>query len=170
MENENKENITIEQQIVQILNKNKLIIASAESCTGGLIASTIINASGASNVIKESYITYSNEAKIKILKVNPSTIDKYSVYSKEVAREMVMGLYLVSHANVCISVTGLAGGSIKERGLGSCDFAIYINKDNIDILYEEHYENYGTRNEVRRNQVEHILQRVKGFLDKYFEV
>lgn len=147
----------LEQQIVDILDDLGLTISTAESCTGGLLASTIINASGASNVLKESYITYSNEAKIKILGVNPQTIDKYSVYSKEVAKEMVIGLHQISNANVSISVTGIAGGSITTASNGSCDYAILIKTSKLDFLYEEHYCNIGTRNDVRKDQVKHIL-------------
>lgn len=147
----------LEQQVVDSLDKLGLTISTAESCTGGLLASTIINASGASNVLKESYVTYSNEAKVKILGVNPQTIEKYSVYSQEVAKEMVLGLYQISQANICISVTGIAGGSITTKSNGSCDYAILIKTDKLDYLYVEHYCNMGTRNEVRSNQVKHIL-------------
>lgn len=156
---ENKK-MTLEQMIVNILKEQRLTISFAESCTGGMLASTLINAGGASSVLSESYITYSNEAKIKILGVKPSTIEKYSVYSKEVAKEMAEGLIKVTKTNIAISVTGIAGENDNTISNGSCDYAILINIDGNNYLYENHYNYLGTRNEVRKAQTTAILKKL----------
>ena len=98
----------LEQKIVDLLKAKNMKVSFAESCTGGLLAATLINASGASKVLDESYVTYSENAKQKILGVKKSTIDKFTVYSKEVALEMAEGLKNVTNADFCVSVTGIA--------------------------------------------------------------
>ena len=104
-------NISIEQKIVDCLKIKKWQISLAESCTGGKIVATLVNAKGTSKVLSQSYVTYSCDAKIKILGVKKDTLDCYSVYSKEVAKEMVEGLQKITKANICISVTGEAESS-----------------------------------------------------------
>ena len=99
---------TVEKTLVELLLKNNMTISFAESCTGGMLASTLINVSGSSNVINESYVTYSEEAKMRILGVSKETLNKYTVYSSEVAEEMAEGLKKVTHANVGAAVTGKA--------------------------------------------------------------
>lgn len=144
----------IENQIVEKLKKRKYHISFAESCTGGLLASTIINVSGSSSVIEESYVTYSNRVKMKVLSVAKETLDKYSVYSLETAIEMVKGLQRITHSDVCISVTG----ETESENQGACTyyFAILIH----DIMYTEKSEVKGLRNENRQMQVEHILSKL----------
>lgn len=114
---------TVEKTLVELLLKNNMTISFAESCTGGMLASTLINVSGSSNVINESYVTYSEEAKMRILGVSKETLNKYTVYSSEVAEEMAEGLKKVTHANVCASVTGKAE---DESGICKCDYCIIV--------------------------------------------
>lgn len=97
-----------EEILIDLLRKKNELLASAESITGGLIASSIIDIPGASDVIHESYITYSNEAKNKLLNVSYETIEKYDVVSRQVLKEMLDGLYEKSKANLCIATTGYA--------------------------------------------------------------
>lgn len=97
-----------EEVLIDLLRKKNETLASAESITGGLIASSIIDIPGASDVIHESYITYSNETKNKLLNVSYETIEKYDVVSRQVLKEMLDGLYEKSKANVCIATTGYA--------------------------------------------------------------
>lgn len=143
----------IENKLVKKLKELNYTISFAESCTGGMLASTIINVSGSSSVIKESYITYSEEAKMKILNVKKDTLNKYTVYSKEVALEMVEGLKKISNSDVCVSVTGIAE---SDNSLCSCDFAIMIN----DEIFVEKYETTGSRNDVRQSYTKHILTKI----------
>ena len=140
----------IEEKIVNLLKEKKMTVSFAESCTGGLLAATIINVSGSSSVINESYVTYSNEAKERILGVDKKTIEIYTVYSEEVAKEMAIGLKKVSNADFCISVTGMAESEEK-----SCRYHFAIATPN-KIIVKTAYEK-GLRNEVRRNQTMHIL-------------
>lgn len=97
-----------EEVLIDILKERNQKVATAESITGGLIASSIIDIAGASDVIKESYIVYSNEAKEKILNVSCETIKEYTVVSEQVLNEMLDGLKEISQANLCIATTGYA--------------------------------------------------------------
>ncbi len=152
-------NLSLEQQIVNLLTAKNWQISTAESCTGGLIVATLINASGASKVLSESYVTYSETAKRKILGVKKETLNKYSVYSKEVAQEMAKGLVKITHANICISVTGEAE---NEQNICKCYYCIIINNK----IYLEDVEFIGLRNEVRVFQTRHILKRIYDLLER----
>lgn len=112
--------VALEQRIVELLTKNNLTVTTAESCTGGMIASTIINVSGASEVYNEGFITYSNEAKIKYLGVNSSTLSEYGAVSSQTAYEMALGACKMTGANVSIVSTGIAGpgGGTKDKPVG----------------------------------------------------
>lgn len=154
------DNETIEQLLVKLLKKNNLTISFAESCSGGLMASTVINVSGASDVIKESYVTYSDEAKHKILNVKNKTIEQYSVYSKEVAVEMAKGLSFISKANICVSITGLAGGSTPNSNDGTYDACIIINYNSKEYIISFRKKEVGKRNDVRKRQVNYVFYRV----------
>ena len=152
---------TVEKTLVELLLKNNMTISFAESCTGGMLASTLINVSGSSNVINESYVTYSEEAKMRILGVSKETLNKYTVYSSEVAEEMAEGLKKVTHANVCASVTGKAE---DESGICKCDYCIIVN----DSKVLENVSFHGSRNQVRTMQTKHIMNRIIEILRGYF--
>ena len=106
--------------LIKLLNKKKLKISLAESCTGGLLASSITSISGASKVFNLGFVTYSNQAKIKVLKVNKNVIKKYGAVSHECCSAMVKNLSKISKANINVSITGIAGpkGSTKEKPVG----------------------------------------------------
>ena len=108
------------KSLVKILTKKKLKISVAESCTGGLLASFITSISGASKVFNLGFVTYSNQAKIKILKVNKNIIKKYGAVSHECCAEMVNNLSKISKANINVSITGIAGpnGGTKKKPVG----------------------------------------------------
>lgn len=152
---------TVGKTLVELLLKNNMTISFAESCTGGMLASTLINVSGSSNVINESYVTYSEEAKMRILGVSKETLNKYTVYSSEVAEEMAEGLKKVTHANVCASVTGKAE---DESGICKCDYCIIVN----DSKVLENVSFQGSRNQVRTMQTKHIMNRIIEILRGYF--
>lgn len=152
---------TVEKTLVELLLKNNMTISFAESCTGGMLASTLINVSGSSNVINESYVTYSEEAKMRILGVSKETLNKYTVYSSEVVEEMAEGLKKVTHANVCASVTGKAE---DESGICKCDYCIIVN----DSKVLENVSFQGSRNQVRTMQTKHIMNRIIEILRGYF--
>jgi len=108
------------KSIVKKLTKKKYNISFAESCTGGMLASTITSISGASKIFNLGLITYSNQAKIKILKVNKSIIDRYGAVSPECCKAMVIKLSNISKADINVSVTGIAGpnGGTKKKPVG----------------------------------------------------
>ena len=149
------ENENIEEVLVKRLKELKYTISFCESCTGGLLASTIIDVSGASSVINESLVTYSNESKIKYLNVSNQTIEKYDVASLEVAKEMSEGLFELTKSNVCVSVTGVAGPTSPnpEIPVGSVFFGVSINGET--TLFSNVFK--GNRSLVRQKAVKWIL-------------
>ena len=108
------------KSLIKILTKKKLKISFAESCTGGLLASTITSISGASKIFNLGFVTYSNQAKIKILKINKNIIRKYGAVSHECCVAMVKNLSRISKANINVSITGIAGpkGGSKKKPVG----------------------------------------------------
>jgi nicotinamide-nucleotide amidase len=120
---------TLEGVVVRLLKEKGMIVSTAESCTGGMLASTIVNVPGSSNVFKESIVTYSNQAKIKYLSVQKETLDRYGAVSKETVIEMAKGLYRETNADACISISGVAGptGGTKEKPVGLVHFGLLID-------------------------------------------
>jgi PncC family amidohydrolase len=106
--------------LVKKLKKKKLKISFAESCTGGLLTSSITSISGASKVFNIGLVTYSNQAKIKFLKVNKNIIKKYGAVSEECCASMVKNLSKISNAQINVSITGIAGpkGGTKQKPVG----------------------------------------------------
>ena len=107
-------------KILKLLTKKKLTLSFAESCTGGLLASSITSISGSSKVFNMGLVTYSNNAKIKLLQVPKKTITKYGAVSHETCLSMVKNLSKISKANISISITGVAGpnGGSKAKPVG----------------------------------------------------
>ena len=110
----------LSSEIVKMLTKKKLSISFAESCTGGLLASSITSISGSSKVFNMGLVTYSNNAKVKLLKVPKKIITKYGAVSYETCLSMVKNLSRISKSNISISITGVAGpnGGTKEKPVG----------------------------------------------------
>ena len=107
-------------KIVKLLTKKELTVSFAESCTGGLLASSITSISGSSKVFNIGLVTYSNNAKVKLLQVPKKTITKYGAVSYETCLSMVKNLSKISRSNISISITGVAGpnGGTKEKPVG----------------------------------------------------
>jgi len=112
--------INLSLKILKLLTKKKLTLSFAESCTGGLLASSITSFSGSSKVFNMGLVTYSNNAKVKLLKVPKKTITKYGAVSYETCLSMVKNLSKISKSNISISITGVAGpnGGTKEKPVG----------------------------------------------------
>lgn len=110
----------LSEVLFELLREKHLKVAFAESCTGGLIASQIVDNPGASEVFKMSLVAYDNEIKEKILGVNKATLEQFGAVSEETARAMSEGIYNLSGADLCISVTGIAGpeGGTPEKPVG----------------------------------------------------
>ena len=108
------------KSLVKKLIRKKLKISFAESCTGGMLASSVTSINGASKVFNLGLITYSNQAKIKILKINKNIIKKFGAVSPECCKAMVLNLSKISKANINVSITGIAGpnGGTKQKPVG----------------------------------------------------
>lgn len=120
---------TIEDEVAKILVKNNLTISVAESCTGGMVSSDLINYPGISSVFMEGCVTYSNEAKIMTLGVSDETLNSVGAVSEECAREMAIGVAKRHNTNIGLSTTGIAGptGATVDKPVGLVYFGIYIN-------------------------------------------
>ena len=146
----------MEEKIVRFLNEHNMMITTVESCTGGLIAARLVNVSGASNVFSEGYVTYSEDAKTKMVGVNPETIKKYNVVSEEVAYEMASGGAKTANADVAVSVTGVAGplGGTKDIPVGTVCIGVYYKNK---VITEKFMFN-GDRLQVRNQAVDKALE------------
>jgi len=124
-----KEEVTLEEAIVELLVQKNMTLTTAESCTAGLLAGRIMNVAGASSVYNEGHITYSNEAKERILGVSHDTLEKYGAVSRETAHEMAVGAAKAANADAAVSVTGIAGpgGGTPEKPVGLVYVGCYVN-------------------------------------------
>lgn len=117
---ENRRPDSPEEQVVRLLKERNLTVTAAESCTGGLIAGTLVNVAGASDVFGEAYVTYSNEAKQRLVGVRAETLEQFGAVSEETAYEMAAGAARAAGADVGLSSTGIAGpgGGTPEKPVG----------------------------------------------------
>ena len=148
--------------LIKLLIKKKLKISFVESCTGGLLASTITSISGASKVFNLGLITYSNKAKIKVLRVNKNIIKKYGAVSHECCEAMVKSLYKISKANINVSITGIAGpkGGTKQKPVG----LVYIGvKKGSKIQVNKCLFKSKKRSSIQKATVKKALNLVFGF-------
>ncbi|MBE6070494.1 MAG: competence/damage-inducible protein A [Clostridium butyricum] len=141
------EDISIEDVVAKLLIEKKYTISTAESCTGGMVASTLINYPGISEVFLEGAVTYSNEAKHKRLGVKNETLDKYGAVSEETAREMAIGIAREANTDVSIVTTGIAGpdGGTEEKPVGLVYIGVYVKGE---VKIEKHIFK-GNRSKVR---------------------
>lgn len=151
--------MTLEEEIVSLLRKYNLTITTAESCTGGLVAATLINVSGVSEFLKEAYITYSDEAKVKLLNVDPAIIDVFTVVSAPTAKAMALGGAKAANTDICVSVTGIAGpdGGSETQPVG----LVYIGLSFKGEATSRKFVFRGDRMEVRNQAVCEALKLVK---------
>ena len=152
----------ISQKIIKLLIKKRLKISFAESCTGGLLSSTITSISGSSKVFNLSIITYSNQSKINILKVPKKVIMKHGAVSYETCLSMVKNLNKISKTNISVSITGIAGpnGGTKEKPVGLV--FIGIKKGNKMLVKKYLFKNK-KRYLVQRATVNRALNLILGF-------
>ncbi|MFL2901403.1 MAG: CinA family protein [Candidatus Pelagibacter sp.] len=149
--------------LIKKLNKKKLKISFAESCTGGLLANTITSISGASKVFNMGFITYSNQAKIKILKISKNIIIKYGAVSPECCKAMVVNLSKISKANINVSITGIAGpnGGTKKKPVGLV--YIGIKKGNKIIIIKNLFKSK-KRKSIQRSTVKKAIKAVNSLI------
>ena len=156
--------MTIEEKIAKILIEKKLTIATTESCTGGLLSSKLTDVSGSSAFVHLNFVTYSNEAKHKILGVSNETLDKFGAVSKECSIEMAKGLYDVTNADICVSTTGIAGptGGTPEKPVGLMYSTIYTKTktESFKVLLSPDIE----RIQMKEAFAQAVLEKVYSFL------
>ena len=152
----------LSQKVVKLLTKKRLKISFAESCTGGLLSSTITSISGSSKVFALGLVTYSNQAKINILKVPKKIIMKHGAVSYETCLSMVKNLYKISRTNISLSITGVAGpnGGTKQKPVGLV--FIGIKKGNKTLVKKFLFKNR-TRNSIQRSTVNKSLNLILSF-------
>ena len=151
------------KNLVKILTKKKLKIAFAESCTGGMLASEITSVSGASKVFGIGLVTYSNQAKITVLKVNKNIIQKYGAVSAECCEAMVKNLSKISEAQINVSITGIAGpnGGTKKKPVG----LVYIGvKKNNKILITKNVFKEKSRKAIQKSTIKKTFKIIKSLI------
>lgn len=152
------------KKIAKILIDKNLTVATTESCTGGLLSSKFTDVSGSSAFVHLNFVTYSNEAKHKILGVSKDTLDKYGAVSKECSFEMARGLHTVTKADICISTTGIAGptGGSDEKPVGLMYSTIYTpsKSETFKVILDSNIERVTMKEEF----VKAVLEKVYTFL------
>ncbi|MBQ3030457.1 MAG: CinA family protein [Agathobacter sp.] len=156
-----------EHTLLDLLEKYNLKIATAESCTGGLVASVLCDISGISKYFEEGFVTYSENAKMKNLGVLPETIETYGVVSCEVAEEMAIGACKSANANCAVATTGVAGptGGTEENPVGTVCFACVVKNQVLTerMIFE------GTRMEIRMQAAIYALEMLCDYIETCYE-
>ena len=144
-----------ESRLVKLLLEKDLQITCAESCTGGMITSRLVNVPGVSEILMESYVTYSNEAKHRLLGVEQEALSEYGAVSQQVAFQMAEGAARAAGADAAIAVTGIAGpgGGTAQKPVGLVYIGTYLC-GNIRVT-ENHF--LGERYEIRKQAAEAAL-------------
>lgn len=158
------ENVTLEQALVELLKASELRISTVESCTGGMVASRIINVPGCSEIIKAGFVTYSNKAKRKLAGVKKSTLEKYTAVSAETAVEMAKVPEIGPKADIIVSVTGYAGpDDTPEEPKGLVYIACNVCGD---VTVKEYHFN-GSRQKIRESATTEALVLARECLMNY---
>ncbi len=153
----------LSQKVVKLLRFKKIKISLAESCTGGMLASSITSISGASKIFTLGLVTYSNQSKIKILKVPKKIIIKHGAVSYETCLSMIRNLSKISRSNVSLSITGIAGpkGGTKNKPVG----LVYIGiKKGTKILIRKYLFKSKNRFEIQKASVKSALNLILSFI------
>lgn len=152
-------NEPLEYSIYSLLKKYQYTLTTAESATGGMIASTLINVPGISEFFQEGYVTYSDAAKVKMIHVNPKTIETYGVVSSETAADMAVSAAKTAGCDAALSVTGVAGpeGGTRDCPVGLVYIGCYLRRTTVT----ERYLFEGDRMQVRKAAVEQALLLLK---------
>ncbi len=149
--------MALEEQLVDKLLEKNYKISFAESCTGGLCCGTLVNVTNASKVLDMSFVTYSNESKMKLINVKADTILANGVVSEEVAYEMAEGVANAAGSEIGVGITGVAGpgGGTDKKPVGMVCFGFCVNGKT--TTFTKHFGEIG-RNQVRKSSVEFAFQ------------
>jgi nicotinamide-nucleotide amidase len=152
--------------LLDLCKKKKLTVATAESCTGGLVAATLSEISGSSAVLDRGFVTYSNEAKQQMLGVTPATIDVYGAVSKQCADEMAKGALAHAPVDLAVSITGIAGptGATPGKPIGLVYFCA-ASRSGRTIAHDRKFGDIGREN-VRRESVMQALTMLQELAEK----
>lgn len=161
-----EENVTLEKAVVDLLLANRLTLACAESCTGGMLSSRLVNVAGVSEVYKAGYVTYSNKAKRRLLNVKKGTLQKHGAVSSRTAEEMVKGAAFFSKADVAVALTGIAGpdGGTKDKPVG----LVYIGCNVKGTVTVKEFCFKGNRNKIREAATSAALMLMRSCILEYF--
>lgn len=145
-------------ELIDKARKNKVHIAVAESCTGGMLGTALTSVPGSSEVFLMGLTTYSNESKIKFLKVSEKVLEAKGAVSEEVAKVMAVNSCLYSEATLAASITGIAGpgGATPEKPIGLVFIGLFNRKTGVNRAHKFNFK--GNRDEVRRQAVERALE------------
>lgn len=154
-----REEVTLEMAVAELLRKNGLTMSAAESCTGGMIAAAMVNVPGVSEVFMQGMVTYSNEAKMRLLGVKEETLSAWGAVSEETAREMAEGGALAARTDLCVSVTGVAGpeGGTDQKPVGLVYMACCLKGKTKAVRYQFK----GNRAKVREQSMMKALDLVR---------
>lgn len=146
------------KSVVRLFKEKKITISTAESCTGGLLAKMLTDIPGSSEYFIYGVVTYSNDAKKKLLNVKEATLRKYGAVSEETAIEMVKGLRRLIKTDICVSITGIAGpdGGSKNKPVGTVVFGLLLN--NKLFVYKKLFR--GDRETIREKSANFILSEI----------
>ncbi len=153
-------------ELLELCKKKKLTLATAESCTGGMLAAVITEIPGSSLVLDRGFVTYTNEVKQQMLGVAPTTIDVYGAVSRECAEEMAKGALAHSPVNLAVSITGVAGptGAVPGKPIGLVHFAAASRSGRL-VHHDRKYGDIG-RSNVRRASVVQALAMLMELAEK----
>jgi len=145
----------LEQEIIRLMTEHKMTLSAAESCTGGMLSSRLINVPGASVVYEAGFVTYANKAKHKLIGVKKKTLKEHGAVSKETAKEMVKGALKTADTDYAVSITGVAGpgGGTEEKPVG----LVFIGCGRKHHILVKKYQFSGDRTQVREASVQHAL-------------
>ena len=158
--------LTAAKLLLDICTKKQLTLATAESCTGGLVAATISEIPGSSSVLDRGFVTYSNQAKQQMLGVTPATIDVYGAVSSECAEEMAKGALAHALVDLAVSITGIAGptGAVPSKPIGLVFFCAASRSGRV-IAHDRKYGDIGRPN-VRHESVLQALAMLSELAEK----
>ena len=147
--------------LIKLSHSNNFNISVAESCTGGLLSSSIIEQSGASNIFNSGFVTYSNKAKTNLLNVDSKLIKKYGAVSNETSLAMAKGLFKITKSNLIVSITGVAGpnGGTEKNPVGTVYFTFGIKETKKRIKYKTNKIKFNFKNrvQIQKKSVNYVL-------------
>ena len=145
----------IEEKVVARLKEKGWQVTCAESCTGGMIAATLVNVAGVSDVFMESYVTYANASKHKLIGVKEETLETYGAVSRQVAEQMAEGAAKEASAQAAVAVTGIAGpdGGTPDKPVGLVYIGCFVAGKT--VVTENHFD--GSRMEIRKQTTQAAL-------------